>query len=51
VNRNLNGKLGDHRGLITSYQVAFLSWVMAFSRVNTDIQLKQLWVGWKRRLL
>ena len=51
VNRNLNGKLGDRRGLVISYQVSFLSWVMAFSRVHTDTQLKQLWVEWKRRRL
>jgi hypothetical protein len=46
VNRNLVGKLGDHRGFIVSYQAAFLSWVMAFSRVHNDKELKQLWVAW-----
>lgn len=48
VNRNINGKLGDHRGLVVIHQVAFLSWVMAFSRVHSETQLKQLWVMWNR---
>lgn len=48
VNRNINGKLGDHRGLVVSQQVAFLSWVMAFSRVHNDKELKQLWAMWNR---
>ena len=51
VNRNLKGKIGDHRGLIFPYQATLLSWIMAFSRINDQKDLKKLWAMWKRRRL
>lgn len=48
VNRNLKGKLGIHRGLITAYQVSLLSWTMAFSRVKSQEDLRILWDEWRR---
>lgn len=49
VNRNLKGKLGVHRGLITAFQVSLLSWVMVFSRVKKPADLRKLWDVWRRR--
>jgi len=47
VNVNLKQKLGDHRGMNTARQAAFLSWYLAFTRVKTGKSLKKLWVWWK----
>jgi len=47
VNSQLKDKLGDHRGLSRIRQAAFLSWYMAFSRLKTAQDLKQLWATWK----
>lgn len=49
VNSNLKQKLGDHRGMSTQRQVAFLSWYMAFTRAKTDNDMKKLWVYWKSK--
>jgi transposase-like protein len=49
VNSNLKQKLGDHRGMSTERQVAFLSWYMVFTRAKTDKDLKKLWVYWKSK--
>lgn len=49
VNRNIKGKLGIHRGLITAFQVSLLSWVMIFSRVKKPDDLRKLWGAWRRR--
>ena len=49
VNRNIKGKLGVHRGLITAFQVSLLSWVMIFSRVKKPEDLRKLWDAWRRR--
>ncbi len=49
VNRNIKGKLGIHRGLITAFQVSLLSWVMIFSRVKKPEDLRKLWDAWRRR--
>ena len=43
----LKQKLGDHRGMNTARQAAFLSWYLAFTRVKTGKSLKKLWVWWK----
>lgn len=48
VNRNLKGKLGIHRGLTTAFQVSLLSWVMAFSRVKNQEDIRILWDAWRR---
>lgn len=47
VNSNLKQKLGNHRGMSVQRQTAFLSWYMAFTRVNTSKDLKKLWGWWK----
>ncbi len=49
VNRNIKGKLGIHRGLVTAFQVSLLSWVMIFSRVKKPEDLRKLWDSWRRR--
>lgn len=49
VNSNLKQKLGDHRGMKVPRQAAFLSWYMAFTRVNTEKDLKKLWGWWKSK--
>jgi transposase-like protein len=49
VNRNMKGKLGIHRGLMTAFQVSLLSWVMIFSRVKKPEDLRKLWDAWRRR--
>lgn len=47
VNSNLKQKLGNHRGMRTARQAAFLSWYLAFTRVKTLKDLRKLWVWWK----
>jgi len=49
VNSNLKQKLGDHRGMSTTRQAAFLSWYLAFSRAKTNEDLKKLWAYWKSK--
>lgn len=49
VNSNLKQKLGDHRGMSTQRQTAFLFWYMAFTRSKTDKVVKKLWVYWKSK--
>jgi len=49
VNSNLKQKLGDHRGMSTQRQTAFLCWYMAFTRSKSDTDLKKLWVYWKSK--
>lgn len=51
VNSNLKQKLGDHRGMSTARQASFLSWYMAFTRMETEKDLKKLWAYWKKRFL
>jgi len=48
VNSNLKQKLGNHRGMVTMRQVSFLSWYLAFTRVQNDAGLKKLWGWWKK---
>lgn len=48
VNRNIKGKLGVHRGLVTAFQVSLLSWVMVFSRMKKPNDLRILWGAWRR---
>ena len=48
VNRNIKGKLGVHRGLVTAFQVSLLSWVMVFSRMKKPTDLRILWDAWRR---
>jgi len=47
VNSNLKQKLGNHRGMNIQRQTAFLSWYMAFTRSNSENDLKKLWASWK----
>ena len=49
VNSNLKQKLGDHRGMNTARQAAFLSWYLAFTRSKSDKDLKKLWVYQKTK--
>jgi hypothetical protein len=51
VNSNLKQKLGNHRGMSTKRQTSFLCWYMAFTRANTDHDLKKLWGWWKTKFL
>jgi hypothetical protein len=50
VNSNLKQKLGDHRGMNTTRQAAFLSWYLAFTRSKSPEDLKKLWVYQKLRI-
>jgi hypothetical protein len=49
VNSNLKQKLGDHRGMNTARQAAFLSWYLAFTRSKSDKDVKKLWVYQKTK--
>lgn len=49
VNSNLKQKLGDHRGMSTQRQTAFLSWYMALTRSKSPEYLKKLWGYWKSK--
>jgi transposase-like protein len=49
VNSNLKQKLGNHRGMSTDRQAAFLSWYMAFTRSTSEKDLKKLWAYWKMK--
>lgn len=49
VNSNLKQKLGDHRGMSTQRQTAFLFWYMAFTRLKSPEDLKELWVYQKSK--
>lgn len=48
VNSQLKQKLGDHRGMKLPQQVSFAFWHFTFSRVKRPLDLKKLWVGWKK---
>jgi transposase-like protein len=47
VNSNLKQKLGDHRGMKTPRQTAFLSWYMVVTRIRTHKDIRRLWGWWK----
>lgn len=49
VNSNLKQKLGNHRGMSSARQAAFLSWYMTFTRVKTKEELTKLWVYQKSK--
>lgn len=48
VNSQLKQKLGSHRGMKHPQQVSFAFWYFSFSRVKSRLNLKKLWVGWKK---
>lgn len=51
VNSQAVQKLGDHRGMKISQQVAFLSWHLTFGRVKNRQDLKKLWGCWRKEFL
>lgn len=51
VNSQLAKRLGNHRGMKTSQQVAFLFWYLTFQRIKTRSDLKRLWDIWKHEVL
>lgn len=48
VNRHIGSILEVHRGLTVGYQVSLISWLLAFSRVKTEGDLRRLWDMWRR---
>lgn len=50
VNSQLKGKLGNHRGMKVTQQVAFCFWYLAFSRIKTREDLRRLWGSLKEKI-
>lgn len=50
VNSQLKRKLGNHRGMKPRQQISFCFWLLAFSRVKSQSDLKKLWDKVRRRL-
>ncbi|MFC1646990.1 hypothetical protein ACFL1A_01770 [Patescibacteria group bacterium] len=44
----MKNKLNDHRGMKHPQQVLFLFWYLTFTRAKTRLDLKKLWVEWKK---
>lgn len=47
INGNIKGKLAAHRGMQHLQQYAFISWLLTFSRVKQNGDLRKLWDCWR----
>lgn len=52
INSQLDQRLGDHRGMKVSQQVAFVFWYLTFGGEENSLpKLRKLWAYWRRQFL